>query len=693
MPDGPASQKVAELPSKGHLGSWKEIAVYLGREIRTVQRWEKTDGLPVHRLFHSKRGSVYAFPRELDQWWESRRDALASDANPNPVLEAPPEESPIPVAVEKVPPSARSRPKWAILVVSVTLLAGLAAGWFLRNSLNFHEVRVVPVTNFPGDEETPSLSWDGTHAAFSWNGVDGRNYDIYVSKLGEGGIKRLTTAPEWDFSPSWSPSGDLIAFLRVSGLSRAEVLVINTNGGDARRIGEVRTIGASLAGKKSGLAWTRDGKGLFVSGSDSDEAEGILLMPVDGGPVRRLTLPPKGQFDLEPALSPDGRTLVFRREVGFSVSELYFLELTPELAPAAPERPLRAKPDVSAGSPTWESANTLLYLAKGRLMRATLDRDGDSNRIARDAPRDVTPGAGGCNLVAISAQPKRRGAVLCSCQRDESSVWRLDLPAETNVVPRTTRLVGGQGSALSPDGKRIAFESAMESGLNIWTAGAEGSSSRRLTFGKGATSGSPAWSPDGRWIAFDSNAADRTNVYLMPADGGESRKLTNRRADHNLPQWSRDGKRIYFATNSSGRFEVARTPAEGGEITQLTHGGGTASMESLDGSQVYYVHRGDDAWSLRRCDRDGGDDQEVIPRMIDRAFALAKDGIYFIMMPEADGRSSIRFADLKTGETRTIAQIQKPLRRAISLAPDESFLIFSQFDHWGRDLALIQDLQ
>ena len=62
------------------LDSWKAIAAYLGRGVRTVQRWERDEGLPVHRLAHEKRGSVYARRREVDAWWESRRQSLSSEA-------------------------------------------------------------------------------------------------------------------------------------------------------------------------------------------------------------------------------------------------------------------------------------------------------------------------------------------------------------------------------------------------------------------------------------------------------------------------------------------------------------------------------------------------------------------------------------------------------------------------------------
>jgi len=54
------------------LDSWKEIAGYLNRSVRTVTRWEREESLPVHRHLHSKSGSVYAYKAELDDWWKNR---------------------------------------------------------------------------------------------------------------------------------------------------------------------------------------------------------------------------------------------------------------------------------------------------------------------------------------------------------------------------------------------------------------------------------------------------------------------------------------------------------------------------------------------------------------------------------------------------------------------------------------------
>jgi hypothetical protein len=53
------------------LNSWKEIAVYMRRAVRTVQRWEKENGLPVHRLQGKKRSPVFALQKEIDIWLEN----------------------------------------------------------------------------------------------------------------------------------------------------------------------------------------------------------------------------------------------------------------------------------------------------------------------------------------------------------------------------------------------------------------------------------------------------------------------------------------------------------------------------------------------------------------------------------------------------------------------------------------------
>src|SRR5690348_15225454 len=78
----------ANQSSRERLDTWKEIAAYLKRGARTVQRWEAEEGLPVHRLRHDTLGSVYAYTSELDAWWAERGAELnvAREAAATPVV-------------------------------------------------------------------------------------------------------------------------------------------------------------------------------------------------------------------------------------------------------------------------------------------------------------------------------------------------------------------------------------------------------------------------------------------------------------------------------------------------------------------------------------------------------------------------------------------------------------------------------
>jgi hypothetical protein len=66
---------------RDRLDSWKEIADYLGRTVRTTQRWERL-GLPVHRHRHNTGSSVYAFRADIDRWWTTRRPAHDTGLDP-----------------------------------------------------------------------------------------------------------------------------------------------------------------------------------------------------------------------------------------------------------------------------------------------------------------------------------------------------------------------------------------------------------------------------------------------------------------------------------------------------------------------------------------------------------------------------------------------------------------------------------
>ena len=101
------------------LDSWKEIACYLKRGVRTVQRWEQANGLPVYRLDVDRRGTVYAYKQELDAWWDRRRRPGSEETVGLPALETTTNR---PIYAVLAPPRQRKR-LWLIIAIAAGLLA------------------------------------------------------------------------------------------------------------------------------------------------------------------------------------------------------------------------------------------------------------------------------------------------------------------------------------------------------------------------------------------------------------------------------------------------------------------------------------------------------------------------------------------------------------------------------------------
>jgi eukaryotic-like serine/threonine-protein kinase len=119
LPVKPVSGRILEgavsSSLNGRLDSWKEIAEYLGRDLRTVQRWEDEKGLPVHRVPGGKRQAVFAYRTEIEAWLRISGERDVSDTAANE------------------PRVTQKRRLWRILVPAL-LGTGLIAGGLYYSS-------------------------------------------------------------------------------------------------------------------------------------------------------------------------------------------------------------------------------------------------------------------------------------------------------------------------------------------------------------------------------------------------------------------------------------------------------------------------------------------------------------------------------------------------------------------------------
>jgi TolB-like protein/tetratricopeptide (TPR) repeat protein len=139
------------MTAERRLDSWKEIAAYLNRDVTTVQRWEKREGMPVHRHRHDKRGSVYALTGELDAWVESRR-LRAGESGLKPGT-----EEPSPPRNQSTSPRER-RPALWFAASALVCLCLMAVAWLaLRHraaesaAAGIRSIAVLPFRNLSGD--------------------------------------------------------------------------------------------------------------------------------------------------------------------------------------------------------------------------------------------------------------------------------------------------------------------------------------------------------------------------------------------------------------------------------------------------------------------------------------------------------------------------------------------------------------
>ncbi|HUS05064.1 MAG TPA: hypothetical protein VMZ52_02120 [Bryobacteraceae bacterium] len=685
-----------EKASDDLLDSWKEIASFLGKGVRTVMRWEKTEGLPVHRHLHERRSSVFAYKSEIEAWWESRRAVLDL-----------PQSCPTPIR--------RPRPvKWAALL-SIISIAGVAVWLLLPSRLRTLEtpLNFQPLTSYPGVQYAPSFSPDGNHFAFAFGPPGQGDTDIYVQAIGSAEPKRLTQHPDVEFSPAWSPDGKWIAFLRRSRQFRSEVLLIPSLGGAERKVAELKVAQFMDAPQ---LSWSPDGKWLAFADAEADQY-GIFSLAPETGERRRLTKAQGPRGDLDPAFSPDGRHLAFRRGESESQAEIYLQPLTEDGRPAGEPERLTYR-GVRSTSPVWSGDCRAIFFSSG-IFNSGADNIYRVPVIPRTSAPPQRLTASNAEAAFSLATSWRGGLLAYTLRQLDLNIWAVEKEGQAwkqpGPIPLLSSTRSEQDPAFSPDGRQLAFISGRSGNLELWLAQRDGSHARKLTSFEGAYTASPRWSPDGRQITFSVLWKDVCSIWTIDAGGGPPRKLAE-------PGWSssfsRDGRWIYYSTGSRrspGIFKIRSqgggTPsqvidtswqkmpglpqssservADPGPANQRGWEIGDLAAESPDGG-VLFFKRPDGVWRHAL----GSGRTELVAK-VDwyTPFAVCDAGLFFHGPgnPSSNRRTLqyFRFADAATVE---VAQTGPRPPLGLAASPDCNTVLFSQVDHDVMSLMYVRGL-
>jgi Tol biopolymer transport system component len=545
FPDTASSAK----PSEDRLDSWKEIAAYLNRDVTTVQRWEKREGMPVHRHVHDKMGSVYASRAELDAWARGR-NLPAAPENGNGASSAGPAALPPRSAI------SNSITRWKFVLPLVAVIAALAIGilfwlhkteYFWRNPIA--AARFQTVTDLDGVAQAAAVSPDGHFVAFL-SDRDGQ-MDVWVTQAGSGEFHNLTrgSAPEL-VNPSvrtmgFSPDGSLVTFWgRKKGSSSS---------GDIS-VWAVPTLGGQPRPYLEGVAefdWSHDGSRLVYH----TPGPGDPLFVSDGS-VRSENRPiftaPAGMHCHFPLWATDSAFIYVVQ--GSLPDNLDIWRIPP--TGGSPERITWHNGRVT--HPVLVDRRTLMYLAS--------DPDGSgpwlySMDVERRIPHRLTSGLDRYTSLAASADGRRLVVTQASPKR---TLWRLRLADSGGEASAAARISLTTGTGFSPrqGPDYLLYVSATNTSESIWKL-ANGTGTELWSSVGARVIGGPAISPDGRTIAFSVQQHEQKLLYVMQSDGTNTRIVSDSLDLQGAPAWAPDGQSITSAADDHGVPHLFRIPIDG----------------------------------------------------------------------------------------------------------------------------------
>jgi Tol biopolymer transport system component/DNA-binding winged helix-turn-helix (wHTH) protein len=599
------------------------------------------------------------------------QEPVADDA-PSLQVVPRPEPEPLTIPITVSPARLRRRPVLAAAAL-LALALGDAVWWRTRPQ--------PPVLDHPrlfaaarGNQNRPAFSPDGEFLAFDWRGPQDAHTGIYVQRLTAAAPIRLSGEATEDIRPVWSRDGSQVAFLRNSDPDTLSIFTIPLVGAGERRWADFRR------GASPWFDWSGDGKWFAVAEPDAaGHPPAIALISLNTGERRAITSPPsEWRGDSLPVFSPDSTYIAFRRTAPASGHEdIYRIPV----AGGQPERLTFDDRTISAFAFTPDGG--LLFSSKRETTTRSLWWISPHGRSLTH----VTAATMEATMPAVSRDGKH---VAFSKVLHDVNIWRTAADGSGAAEPLIDSDLPDFSPQLSPDGRRIVFQSDRTGTTEIWVSDANGAAPASLTTGHGDELGNPGWSPDGRSIAFEWHPSSKGGIYVMAADGGGLKLLAPDAERNRVPAWSHDGRFVYFAATRAGQSQIWKAPATGGPAIPEGNLPGSVPVESPDGRYLY-VFRAGDLWRVPlENGMPSGPESQVLAGLSagDWGNWVPSDqGIYYVHRREQG--TAIEYLDIASRAVRTVHTMLRPPLfggRGLALSPDGKVLLFCQIDLDGSNI-------
>ena len=507
------------------------------------------------------------------------------------------------------------------------------------------------MTTQAGEQSSPALSPDGKRLAFVLSKEDGGLQHIYIKKVGEESLQRLSDGDDREFSPAWSPDGQQVAFLSHSleGLA----LDVASPARSSASLHRIYIPNKSIRWEQGALSWSPDGKSMVLADQAGSQANSsIYLVDLATLQAHSMTTPPAGwEGDFSPVFSPDGQKVAFLRASDSEVTDIYWVPaLGGEAHQVTQDRKL-------INGITWSADSRNLVFSSDRAGQFALWKIAVEGGEAQRMP----VGADNSSQPAISASGDRLAYV------QGSSVFAIlrvgghkDGAQKDNEQIVLSSTADDSAPSASHDGQQIAFQSWRSGSQQLWLSSSDGQSLRQLTANNGAlsTPGTPEWNPAGDRIAFDARSNGHSHIFVIAPSGGATRQITFGEDNDVIPRWSNDGRFLYFRSNRGGRWQLWKQAVAGGTPQPMTGNDGMNAQESADGNWLYFA-KGDEG-GLWRMPIAGGAAVQFLTQPATGYWgywAVTRSGIFFL--DQEEGAATISVFDPLSGKTSTFAKLDR----------------------------------
>ena len=507
------------------------------------------------------------------------------------------------------------------------------------------------------------LSPDGTRLAFVRT-VAGKAA-IFVANS-DGSNARQLTSGVWDNNPIWSHDGKWIAYQAED--PQFDIMVVSADSGAPRQL----TSGPATDAPRN---WLPDGSAV-IFGRTGEGDDQTLVVPLDGGPVRRLAAEVKGSQHAN--LAPDGVKIGYDVHVGGGEATVW----VQDSAGAAPRQLTTENLENINAAYLWSPDSR--YIAYQSRRTGTSDiwivdvTTGEQRQLTTDIRDDLTP----------RWSPDGRWMAFISDRGGQTDIWMTPVEGGTALRLTNDRAIEFN-PRWTPDGTAITY-GQVEVGSELLLQAPGGGEPRVLLSLPGYNIPSGDLSPDGKTLLFTSDRSGNNDIWSVPAAGGEPVVFAASPVLDDTPRFSPDGSQVLFRSDRGGTIDLWVAPAAGGDPRRLTSDAAAEQSHawSPDGrSIVYGSNRGVAGGDLWVMDTLGGEPRRLTRNNIRPAnIWWAKDGSIYFTGAAGGGRELYRIA--ASGGTPRGLGARPGIRNAF-LSPGESMLAYSSFEGGWAFLDLI----